>query len=243
MLQSRPLMRLAILSDIHGNLLALDAVLHDIHSRGHFDHLIVAGDLAWGGPRPREAIERLIEIGADAVMGNMDAFMLGTQSPFPTRESQLFDYAHPVSQWMRDQLHTAQFDFLRQLPFSRRWNDLLVVHANPRNLDDSLGPDTPDAQSLPLLADAAATIIAFGHVHINYQRALNGIRLVDVASVGLPCDGDTRAAWDEFEYRQGAWEITPHRVEYAVDAVVRDLRSVGRPDAQRWIERLVNARY
>jgi predicted phosphodiesterase len=236
-------MHLAILSDVHGNLIALDAVLRDIRAHDPFDQLVVAGDLAWGGPRPGEVIDRLAQVGALGVMGNMDAFMLGAQSPIPTRESQLFSPDHPVSQWMRAQLNQAQFDSLRQLPFSRRFDDLLIVHANPHNLDDAISPETPEDKILPLIAEAEANVIAFGHVHVNYQRTVKGIRLVDVASAGLPTDGDTRAAWDEFVYQDGAWQIRPHRVEYDVQAVVNDLRASGRPEAEKWIERLVNARY
>ncbi len=235
-------MRLAILSDIHGNLIALDAVLRDIHAQGPFDQIVVAGDLAWGGPRPREVIDRLVQVNALAVMGNMDAFILGDQSPFYTKESEQ-NQAHPLTFWTSAQLHAAHLDFLRGLPFSRRFDDLLVVHANPRNLDDALGPNIPDDEIGRRIAGAEARVIAHGHVHINTQRVVDGILLVDVASAGLPRDGDTRAAWDIFEYKNGAWEITPRRVEYDLEAASRDFRESGMPEAEKRIQVLKRARY
>lgn len=243
-------MHLAILSDIHGNLTALDAVLRSIETRGPFNHVVVAGDLAWGGPWPRQVIERLIEINALGVMGNMDAYMLSASSPIPTREETLFGREHPVTQWMCAQLTDETRNYLAQLPFARRFEPdpparLLIVHANVHNLDDSIYPDAPDAEIRPLIQGAEADVIAYGHVHVNGQRQLDQTLLVNVSSVGIPTDGDTRAAWDEFEWDAAhhRWNITVHRVAYDVESVVRELYAVHRPEPEKWIKRLRTARW
>lgn len=240
-------MRFAILSDIHGNLIAFEAVLGDIRSQGHFDHIIVAGDLCWFGPRPGQVIDRILESGALALMGNMDAVVLGKDSPFPTA-GLVDEAAHPLTAWTRAELSPAQFSFLEGLPFARRFHidnahNLLVVHANPRNLDDPIAPNTSEEQVRALIAQADADLIAHGHVHINTQRTVDNVRLVDVASAGFPRDGDTRAAWDIVEYVNGGWQVTPRRVEYDLDAAIKDFRASGMPEPEKQIESLKRARY
>lgn len=242
-------MRLAILSDIHGNLLGLDAVLEDIRANGPIDQIIVAGDLAWGGPRPAEVIERLREIGARAVMGNMDAYLLGDRSPFPTRESE-HSRAHPLVRWTESKVGKEHIEFLQALPFSLRLNvdgpgRLLVVHANPHNLDDPLLLDRPAAEILPLVEGAEADVIAHGHLHINGSCNLEGLQLVNVASAGLPRDGDTRPAWDLFEWNPEArvWTFTPRRVAYDLEEAVADFLASGMPGADHRARILMDASY
>ncbi len=235
-------MRFAILSDIHGNLVAFDAVLRDIRSQGGFDQIIVAGDLCWFGPRPGEVIDRILEIGALALMGNTDADLLGEQSPFPTR-LQHTGWMQDLTEWARGKLTSAQFNVLKGLPFSRRFGSLLVVHANPRNLDDPIFPDTPEETIRPLIAEAEADIIAHGHVHINNQRVVDGVRLVGVASAGLPRDGDWRAAWDIVEVEGEERKVSARRVEYDLDAAIRDFRASGMPNPENQIEILKGAGY
>lgn len=235
-------MRFAILSDIHGNLVAFDAVLRDIRSQGAFDQIIIAGDLCWFGPRPGQVVERIVEIGALALMGNMDGVVLGAQSPFYTA-GLVHEESHPLTAWTRAKLNSSQMNFLLGLPFSRRFDNLLVVHANPRNLDDVIAPNTPEEKIRALISEAQADVIAHGHVHINTQRVVDGVRLVDVASAGFPRDGDTRAAWDIVEHTNGEWNITPRRVEYDLDAAIKDFRASGMPNAEQQIEMLKNAKY
>src|SRR5262245_29677728 len=177
-------MRLAILSDIHGNVLALDAVLADLRAQGGADLVAIAGDLCLDGPRPREVLERVRALGCPVVQGNTD-YSLGP----PPEETAAGDLAD---------LHActrAQFDpdgvaYLRTLPFDHRVAGpagagvVLIVHANPQNFNDHLRPLATEEQIAPLLEGVAPeiTTVVFGHLHIPYVRQVGRLKLVDIAS-------------------------------------------------------------
>ena len=95
-------MRIAVLSDIHGNALALDAVLADVTAQGPFDRVVVAGDLVWSGPRPREVVDRLLAFGAAMIRGNTDAFFDGQPGEAPEGKDPGRFAAH--FGWMAEQL-------------------------------------------------------------------------------------------------------------------------------------------
>src|SRR3954452_16601872 len=212
-------MRLAILSDIHGNILALEAVLTDLKARGGADVIAIAGDLCLDGPRPREVLDLVRSLGSPVVQGNTDYSLALT--PEETADSETAD----LHQWTREQIGADGIEYLRNLPFAHRIREpegegvVLIVHANPQDRDQHLRPLAPEAQIAPLLEGVApeVTTIAFGHLHIPYVRQVGRLRLVDVASVGLPKDGDRRAGYGLFTWDDGGWQIEQRRVEYPVE--------------------------
>src|SRR3954468_5584474 len=107
-------MRLAILSDIHGNILALEAVLADLEARGGADVIAIAGDLCLDGPRPREVVERVRALGSPVVQGNTDYSL--ALSPEETAASDTAD----LHQWTREQIGAEGLEYLRTLPFAHR---------------------------------------------------------------------------------------------------------------------------
>ncbi|MDQ2744686.1 MAG: metallophosphoesterase, partial [Chloroflexota bacterium] len=123
------------MSDIHGNLPALEAV---IRSLPEHDVVFVAGDLCLEGPCPAQVLDRLVELNWVLLMGNTDRDIVDPPADLGRRKRELLD-------WTRDQLGTERIERLRQLPFSRRFNsegdEMLIVHANPLNLTDQLYPD------------------------------------------------------------------------------------------------------
>lgn len=238
-------MRVAILSDIHGNVLALEAVLADLAAQGEADAVIIAGDLCLDGPRPREVLDLLRSLGYPVVQGNTDRDLVR-----PTRES-ADDWHGEHFLWVREQIGPAGLEYLDSLPFSHRVADptgetaLLVVHANPRDLDTHLRPLAPEETIRPLLADLSPeiTALAFGHLHIPYTRRVGGVLLADIASVGLPKDGDRRAGYGLFTWQGDGWAVEQRRVEYPVDEVVAQLRAIDAPGTQELIRQLLRARY
>lgn len=127
-------MRIALLSDIHGNIVALDAVLADMAGRGPFDLTAVAGDLVWAGPWPAEVVDRVQALNGPVIQGNTDALFGLAAEETPSGKDEIRYRDHMA--WMRDRLGPARVAYLAALPFSHRispaaGHDLLIVHANP----------------------------------------------------------------------------------------------------------------
>lgn len=229
-------MRSIFLSDIHGNLPALEAVV--AHLPDH-DEVCVAGDLCLEGPQPAEVWDRLRELGWRLVVGNTDQEIV---SPDPeAREKK-----RAIVEWTREQMGPERVAALGELPFSLRAGDsgcVLVVHANPRNTDEHLYPTMTEEELEPYLRDVSEPILAFGHLHIPYVRPAGRHLLVDVSSVGHPKDLDRRAAYTVIEWKGEARSVTQVRVPYDIDATISAYRSSGMPQAEREIESLLKASY
>jgi predicted phosphodiesterase len=234
-------MRVALLSDIHGNIRGLDACLRDLAEQGGADAIVAAGDLCMDGPRPREVLERLDEIGARCVRGNTDRYISDLDAPVGDA-----DEAERVA-WQRRALGETWIAWLRALPFSLSIGDgseaLLVVHANPKSDDDYIWPDADDAFLEQITAGVVERTIAFGHLHVPYARIWRDRLFVNVASAGLPKDGDPRACYAILMQRSGGWEVKHRRVEFDVEKVARDLAKCGMPGAKKRIAVLRRHRY
>lgn len=248
-------LRVAVLSDIHGNVVALDAVLADLALRGPFDEIVVAGDLVWSGPWPAEVVDRVRALHATVIQGNTDAFFRPERQETPAgKEPGRFEL-HLA--WMQEQLGLARVEFLGSLPFSHRISpagpgappgdhDLLIVHANPYDLERPIMPQMRDSDlDELLLADALPpfAMLAFGHVHVPYIRHWRGRKLVDVASVGLPMDRDPRAAYAVLQWDGAAWQAEHRRVFYDAPLVAHQMRTGGMPRGKHFAERLMAAGY
>jgi predicted phosphodiesterase len=245
-------MRIALLSDIHGNLVAFDAVLDDLRQQGAFDQIIVAGDLVWSGPWPAQVVDRVREVATAVVQGNTDAFFRRRPGEAPFGKDDDRFAAHLA--WMTERLGPGRVDFLANLPFSYRvlpdpGGDLLVVHANPSDQDRPIPLQLANADLDELLMSGAGRepewqALAFGHLHTPYVRRWRGRLLVDVASAGLPMDGDQRAAYAILTWDRGLrWRAEHRRVFYPVPVVAHEMRTCGMPRGKHFAERLVAANY
>ena len=220
-------MRVALFSDVHGNLTGLEAVLADITEHAP-DLVVFAGDLCLMGPRPAECLRRVRELRLPAVMGNTDEWTAGAGRP-PERLRDMLP-------WTRDQLTDDERGWLAGLPFGLTLSptadpadDLRIVHANPHDLNAIIFPSEThqtaywsavrqsDAELEPLLGGLAAAVLAFGHFHIPNQRRWGRLSLVNVASVSMPGDGDARAKYALLTWADGRWSAEHRRVEYDTD--------------------------
>jgi putative phosphoesterase len=237
-------MRIAILSDIHGNLIGLDACLADLQHQGGADVIVAAGDLCMDGPRPKKVLQRLSEIGAQCLRGNTDRYIAAADETELTGSDDR-DRAQAI--WQRKEIGEKWVQWLRELPFSLRFGDpqnqLLIVHANPSTDDGHLWPDADDATLERYIGDEPAAAIAFGHLHIPYVRGWRGKMLVNVSSAGLPKDGDPRAAYALLIERPGGWEAKHRRVAFDVKKVATQLADSGIPDSADLISTLRRHRY
>ena len=227
-------MRICLFSDTHGNLAALEAVLADMRRRGSFDLTVMAGDLAMLGPRPAETIDRLRALDCLFVVGNTDLMIV--------------ERRNELAQWAADRIGQARVGFLAGLPFAygiqpQAGHELLVFHATPRDVEDDLSPKRSEAEVNARIEGVNAEVLAFGHVHIPYVRKVGARTLFDIASAGLPRDGDRRAVYGVAEWTRGGWQLEHHRVEYDVDAVAADMRACGMPNAEKQVQILLSASY
>ena len=243
-------MRVALLSDIHGNLIALNAVLADLASRGPFDEVVVAGDLVWAGPWPAEVVDRVCSMESVVIQGNTDAFfrLRPNETPPGKRESRFAEQM----EWTLEQLGPQRAAYLAGLPASHLirpagGHELLVVHANPYDLDRPILPQASGVELDELLSsdgiEPTWSALAFGHVHTPFQRKWRGRLLIDVASAGLPMDGDPRAAYAILTWDEAGWRGEHYRVRYDVPVVARRMTTGGMPRGKHFAQRLMGANY
>ena len=231
---------LAILADIHGNSIALQAVLNDLERQGGADHMMVLGDLAVFGPDPRGVLTLLQENGPIFyVCGNTDRYLVEERYPTsPDNESwrsQVLD-SFP---WTAHQLGQAGLKFLARLPRQQfkeftGEHPLLAVHGSPRSDEENICPDTPEVELERMLLDGLTyNLLLCAHTHVPVDRIVAGRQVVNVGSVGLPFDGDPRASYALVHLVDGGeYRIEMRRVAYDVEAVVDQLFAVAHPAAE-----------
>jgi putative phosphoesterase len=180
-------MRLALISDIHANEVALRAVLAEIRRIG-VDQVICLGDVATLGPRPNAVIEILSEIGCPCIMGNHDEFLL---DPELIRTYSTSQVVVDSVDWSRSRLSRAELDFLRgferrsEIPLSGQ-STVQLFHGSPRSHMENILASTPPEALDEMLAGATAVVMAGGHTHIQMLRQHHGNLLVNPGRVGLP---------------------------------------------------------
>jgi predicted phosphodiesterase len=234
-------MRLALLSDIHGNLLALRAVVEDLARRGA-DHVINLGDSLSGPLLPQETAEYLMAQPWIHLAGNHERQLIDFS---PERRGPSDRYAHSqlkpeVFQWMAGQKPTHRFS-----------DEVFICHGTPRSdveyfLDSIDGPDVRAATAIEVeerLGDVAAKVVACGHTHIaRIARAKDGRLLVNPGSVGLPAyedghpvyhvveNGSPDARYAIVEKRGDSWQAELIAVPYDHGSAARQAAVHGRPD-------------
>ena len=238
----------AVIADIHGNAVALNAVLEDLKRRT-YDSLVVAGDLVLNGPRPGESLDTIRNLGVPTIYGNADLFVFDEE------------YSHDGLDWVREKLGTDGLSYLKRLPFEHRItppggktpdDDLLIVHATPADVTGVLvlEPDpfrlltvTPEGEAGVLLGDAEAGLIVAGHLHYASFGTPCGQRYAIVDSAGFPFDGDRRVGYATVSWDRRKWHVANHRLSYDYLAVVEDLRSCGAPFGESSAQRILQARF
>jgi predicted phosphodiesterase len=176
------------------------------------------------------------------VRGNTDRYIADTGETTGSAET---DGKQLV--WQRNELGEKSIKWLRELPTELRFgppeNQLLICHANPTSDDEHLWPDADDATLERLIGAETAQTIAFGHLHLPYVRAWRGKLLVNVASAGLPKDGDPRAGYAILTERSGGWEVRHRRVAFDIKRVATQLADCGIPESGELISILRRHRY
>ena len=230
--------RIAILSDIHGNAVALEAVLKEL-KREKPDFVLVAGDLVLNGPDPNGAIDALRGLEKDGgiiVSGNTDIAVgdFDYGAAFPQYQDGVPDTVTAAAEWAHDELGDEQLDWLRRLPAERRIRGgddqlVLVVHASPGSQTSGFD-QTLDANIVFERASATdARVICVGHTHLPEVRDLGWKVIVNDGSAGFVFDGDPTASWAmvTIEGAEVAAEI--RRTEFDVLSVANAISARGLP--------------
>jgi predicted phosphodiesterase len=243
-------MRVIVLSDVHGNLTALEAVVADIAAQPAVDLVAFAGDACLFGPRPEECAARIRAVADICLVGNTDQWICtppAVPENAPNRER--WQFIHSAAVWTRDQLSASSLDWLGRLPFghtvsptAQAEDDLLLVHANPQDTMQVIYPPEEtqearlgklhqtDEELTQLLAGTVAGALAYGHLHFPNLRTSGRTLLANISSVSLPGDDDARAKYGILEWDGERWQARHVYVPYDVTAEIAALRQTRPPD-------------
>lgn len=240
-------LRLALIADIHGNSIALDAVLADAATQ-HPDQYLFLGDLV-DGHDPSGVLERITGLPrAQCIFGNTERYIITGQGPPPYTLAAItqqldklavFQEATASWAWSRGWLcATGWFDWVSQLPLAARIDlpggqTLLGVHAAPGHADGpGIGPHISDAELRAQLAGCAADVVCVGHVHVPFVREQDGITVVNAGSVSNPLAPDLRASYALLHADAHGFTVQHRRVAYDHAAVVAAVERSQHPAAR-----------
>jgi putative phosphoesterase len=247
--------RIALLSDIHGNAIALDAVIEDVRAQGDVDAYWVLGDIVAAGHDPNGVLERLAAPATlYAVRGNSDRWIVTGEQPGPTPEKvranpnllpAFAEIARSIA-WTQGAITaTGWMDWLASLPLEQRTvlpdgTRLLGVHASPGR-DDGYGiyPALSGDELRSLLAGCEADLVCVGHTHWPMDVSVGEIRVVNVGCVSNPFAPDLRANYTILEAGRRGYRLEHRRVDYDHQAVIAALERVRHPAAERITRRLL----
>jgi putative phosphoesterase len=223
--------RVALLADIHGNLPALEAVLADVEVEG-VDRIVVAGDTVTG-PMPGRSLERVLALGERAVVirGNADREAADVRRG----REQPGAWPGPRDAWTIEQLEARHLDALEGLPETARLEidglgSVLVCHATPRSDEETFLVTTPDDVVAPMLAGADADVVVCGHTHMQFDRVVGGVRILNPGSVGMPHEAEPGAYWALI-----GPGVELRRTAYDPGAAGEAIRATGRPSADEFV--------
>lgn len=233
------MLRIAIVSDIHGNRTAFEAVLRDLKQSSP-DLILHGGDLADSGSAPAEIIDKIRALGWRGVLGNTDEIHTrpGSLDEFAAKSKappSLWTAVRGIAAWTNEKLGKERIDWLRSLPRLLRHDGFALVHATPASLWNSPSPESADAEFQSAYEALDRSIIIYGHIHRPFIRSvphpwLSKALIVNSGSVSLSHDGDPRASYLLIENNVP----TIRRVYYDVDAEIRAVIDSGIPRSD-WI--------
>jgi putative phosphoesterase len=225
--------RIAILSDLHGNSAATDAVLADI-DRHAPDAVWCLGDLVGYGAFPNETIDLVRERGIPTIMGNYDdgVGFDRDECGCAYKDAGERERGQQSLMWTRTQVTDERKAYLRSLPAELRFEiggkRLRLVHGSPRRMNEYLFEDRGDESLGRIARGADCDVLLFGHTHIPWSRQFDGVWMINTGSVGKPKDGDPRAGWVLLEISaDGTVAGTVQRVEYDIAAMAAGIRAAG----------------
>jgi putative phosphoesterase len=237
-------MRIAFISDIHGNVFALDSVLEDLESE-RVDQIICLGDLAFG-PQPHEAIERMKALGCPIILGNWDSWSL---KGMPHADDEIGRRLMEIGEFWANLLTDEDREFIGTfkptLPLELDdGTTILCFHGSPNSFEDFVFATTSDDDLKRMFDGYKADVLVGGHTHLQMVRRWEDSVIINPGSVGQPFRNwwpriIRNAHWAEYgllDVDKGRMAIDVRRTTYDVEALLRIFRESGMPHAEWWIE-------
>lgn len=245
-------MRIALISDIHGNNVALEAVLEDINKQ-KVDSIICLGDVSSLGPQPNEVLDKIREMNCPCVLGNHESAML---NPANALDYHIAEHLHSTLEWGINKLSQDDLNYFRSLPKTLEvqldaQHILLCYHGSPYSNVDNLLPETPLNQLGKYLNGQSAQIMAGGHTHFQMLRQFEGRLVINPGSVGSAfltpplSPRPTLLPWAEYslvDYAGHTIKVDLRRVAFDIDAFLKVLAKSNIPLKDWWREQYTSPR-
>ncbi|MGP7818585.1 metallophosphoesterase family protein [Niallia sp. 01092] len=238
-------MKIAFISDIHGNAVALESVLEDINKK-NVDNIYVLGDLCYRGPEPRRSLDLVRSLNTSIIKGNADEWVIrGVQKgEVPDKVLELMNLER---EWIVSKLQQSDIDYLESLPtelhFEAEGASIHAFHATPTSLFDVVLPNTDDTViQETLMSRTDSEVYIYAHIHKPYIRYINGKIIMNIGSVGLPFDGLTKASYGLVEIKEGSISTSIERVDFDQEKVIHQYTEANYPNAEMMINVIKNAR-
>ena len=238
-------MRIAIISDIHGNGVALESVLNDLKSE-RIDHMVCLGDVATDGPQPREVIAQLKTLDGSVVLGNMDVWI---QNPPRRKEDE--SHIREIQFWGVSQLSPDDLDYLRTFQTTvelslDKTTDLLCYHGSPKSNERGISYATPNEEIEQMLDGQHATVLAGGHTHRQMLRQHGDMTILNPGTVGAPMpqmdqkrhSNERHFMWAEYAIVDSGGNTLStdfRRVPIDVNLLVESVLDSSMPNADWWL--------
>jgi len=246
-------MRIALISDIHGNFVSLEAVLEDIE-RQRVNEIIFLGDAATLGPQPREVLQLLRQLGCPCIIGNHETYLFKPSlGKAYMRGTQWFS---DILTWCRAHMAPEDYQFMRSFKPMLKVKleadkTLICFHGSPRRHTDNILATTATPEVDEMLAGRRATIMAGGHTHVQMLRQHKGVLLVNAGSVGMPFEqmpfsqaGPRVMPWAEYTIitseNNGAISVDLRRVPVSMRAIKQAGIDANMPETSDWLQNWIS---
>ncbi len=236
-------MKLAFISDIHGNANALDAVLVDIKER-NVDQVYVLGDICYRGPEPQRSLNLVRSLTTEVIKGNADEWVVRgvNQSEVPDRA---LDMMNKERDWICSQLNEESIEYLRSLPteltIEQNGFKIHAFHATPESLFEVVLPSENDETLTTKMMANEADLYIYAHIHRPYIRYIKGKCIMNIGSVGLPFDGVKKASYAIVDLSESSVQTSIVRVGYDINQTIDQFLDSDYPNRDMLVKVLENA--
>ncbi|RDI45725.1 metallophosphoesterase family protein [Falsibacillus pallidus] len=237
-------MKIALLSDIHGNAIALKSVIKDIKSR-EIEQICVLGDICFRGPEPQRSLDLVRSLDANVIKGNADEWIIRGIKDGEVPET-VFNCMAEEREWTVNQLDEESIKYLCGLSNEIRMEvgslKILMFHATPDSLFEVILPDASDTLMLEKMMKDDSNIYIYSHIHKPFIRFINGKCVMNTGSVGMPFDGRNESSYIILEINQDSFHSTIVRVKYDVEHAIQQYEKSNYPNKEQMISILKTGR-